>query len=1714
MTSRQRVPSAKQPPPVTSFSLTGEEYDASTFGGIGDYMRRKRVKLQNQDSLRRNAALPQIFKGHVMAVLGYTNPSMSILRQIVVAHGGTWRDFKDGGLTVVIATALPVKKKEELLGKYKFVTPDWVLECVKAAKIVAWSDYSLSERTEGQTALRFTRKLQMPKLSSARREELVKFALDIIKMTPQKNAEWEIPDSDDAGGFDDDEEGLGQGRPYLGQRPKPLPGETDRAPPSGQTVAEEIPDYLDDDYLDDIDEDVLWMADPDGQMPPPSHQPVTRYKRNFAEVGEAEEDEEEADVVCLIPITETIRDSPRTPSPESQSEPEPECTRPPPVDNINGADAYTVEALIGEKRAGKSKRTRKKFLVKWKGYDESEATWEWGDTLRADLGSAVLDKMVEKYYKKRAPKSSQPVKRNRGGSRKTSQQSKKRATSTQKTHAGSQQMIFSQITKPSSQRSNKERSRKETSSAEPAIQPFRHTTVQKFTQETLAEALESTAAVIRPPCMTEPSRPPVAEGKVMAGLSFLSFSTVCLSDFEGSQDKRQQVVDDIPTASPSTKGEHLNGQLPLVAEQEMVEDDTAKALESDQFPAIAGEVVAREKAGEPPHSHQVDDMVNNDEEARLLLSYQAVEVSVEAEACKLLPPDQEPVLEEGVAVREEREVLAVAENEPTDFLLAPVPPSTQKLSQILEPVSGIEKTPPSASHRTKVPNHTIYKRSASPESPSCSSKRVRRAAVDISGGDMPVVSVSPKKSPNTNRTVAMRKARNPEEFNEAFLSDPRVRNASVLNPDFLGTFFKESRLHYLSTSKAELRSRLQRLEHRFPRPKPLKTRATRYIMHIDFDCFFAAVSTRDRPDIKDKPVAICHGRTEKSMTSEIASCNYAARAFGVKNGMWMAKAKELCPDIVTLGYDLEKYAEASEAFYEVILSLGGERLQAVSVDEALVDISNLVCNEGSADLDKEEAKAQELARHIRDECRGRTRCEVSVGIGTNVVMARLAMRKAKPAGQYIIRRAEIHDFLDGLDVRAFPGIGRHTTEKIVEMFGSDAVIQLRKIPKGRLQQTLGTKTGTRVYELCRGIDNTLVGAADTPRESISIAINWGVRFTDTEQAEEFLHRLARAVQERMEDEGVKGRSLNFKVAKRAANAPFETEKFLGCGRTEDMNKTFLFGAPTSDAMLIAKKCIEILRGFSVSPGDIRGFTVGMKALEDAAHDGRQQQLQFLKHHAKAVERPRIPAPPPPELKPAAPVTIQAYVKPKVTTLFDVFGKRGNSGGPRPLAAKGGPAKQHALAGTTMPALEPPAVLQESPPPPGPPEPQDTDRGSPGSASTRIQPALLSNNTKGTPATRRVEEEEASFKVPPNPHHAEVRTPPRMAPGRIFDPQVPFSPMPSSTQFDVPSLSQIDMSCLEHFSPSMRSAILLQATKKVEEAVDKVAEESPPNSQWSSEAWNSLSPGTRKTIRAEDEAAEQGRRARSLAQARKNSVHPGEKQRNGFSFNRAPPGPKQNPPPPKRGVSKPANGPGKGRRRAVAKPPAPLPPVRQTSPENHPGWLSEPKAIGGGGYPEEDPKDVPDAWRAIYPADAAEGQEAAPTHKAVWGAMEEEEEEPVRTKTIVVKAVRKPPMLSLSVGETARSTDVDAVRKTIRAWVQAVEAKLVDGEARDSDLKKLCVFLEKMVVEERNVDKAARIVRWFLALRAQSQFWESWAFGVLQDAVREAAASRRIYGLQF
>ncbi|KAF1995024.1 DNA repair protein [Amniculicola lignicola CBS 123094] len=461
-----------------------------------------------------------------------------------------------------------------------------------------------------------------------------------------------------------------------------------------------------------------------------------------------------------------------------------------------------------------------------------------------------------------------------------------------------------------------------------------------------------------------------------------------------------------------------------------------------------------------------------------------------------------------------------------------------------------------------------------------------------------------------------------EEHNAILLRDPKIRKSTVVDPNFLEQYYRESRLHHLSTWKADLKSQLQALAAEKSSSQRAKQKrppgARRYILHVDFDSFFAAVSLKKNPQFVDKPAVVAHGN---GSGSEIASCNYPARNFGVKNGMWMKKALELCPDLKILPYDFPAYEEASRAFYDAIIATGGI-VQSVSIDEALIDVSLLCISAGRSDdrqanegtIYREQRKVDEIAQSLRDLVKQKTGCNVSVGIGGNTLLAKVALRKAKPAGQYHIKPEEILDFIGQLTVQDLPGVAWSIGGKL-EDIGVKLVKDIRDLSKEKLVQALGPKTGEKLWDYSRGIDKTEVGE-QVVRKSVSAEVNWGVRFENQEQADEFMGSLCGELQKRLLKEKVKGKQFTMKIMRRSPDAPLDPPKHLGHGKCDTFNKSIILGVATNSKEVFTKEALSILKGFGFTPGELRGIGIQVTRLEpmksstDGSLDGSQRRLQF------------------------------------------------------------------------------------------------------------------------------------------------------------------------------------------------------------------------------------------------------------------------------------------------------------------------------------------------------------------------------------------------------------------------------------------------------------------------------------------------------------------------
>ncbi|KAI5299289.1 deoxycytidyl transferase, partial [Ascosphaera atra] len=193
--------------------------------------------------------------------------------------------------------------------------------------------------------------------------------------------------------------------------------------------------------------------------------------------------------------------------------------------------------------------------------------------------------------------------------------------------------------------------------------------------------------------------------------------------------------------------------------------------------------------------------------------------------------------------------------------------------------------------------------------------------------------------------------------------------------------------------------------------------------------------------------------------------------------------------------------------------------------------------------------------------------------------------------------------------------------------GVKLVSDLRELSRERLMNTLGPKTGEKLYQYARGIDNTELGQ-EPPRKSISAEINWGIRFKNDQEAEDFVRNLCGELHRRCVEHGSRGSLFTMRLMRRAAGAPMEPAKHGGHGPCDTLNKSIKLGVPTNDPAILAREAVSILRGFAGDPRDIRGLGVQLTKLEPIKQivgqyfRDSQRKLDFSRKPAHAPITPR------------------------------------------------------------------------------------------------------------------------------------------------------------------------------------------------------------------------------------------------------------------------------------------------------------------------------------------------------------------------------------------------------------------------------------------------------------------------------------------------------------
>jgi DNA-directed DNA polymerase III PolC len=281
------------------------------------------------------------------------------------------------------------------------------------------------------------------------------------------------------------------------------------------------------------------------------------------------------------------------------------------------------------------------------------------------------------------------------------------------------------------------------------------------------------------------------------------------------------------------------------------------------------------------------------------------------------------------------------------------------------------------------------------------------------------------------------------------------------------------------------------------------------IVHLDADAFFASVEQAADPKLRGKPIAV--GGEKRGI---IASASYEARRFGVFTPMPTARARKLCPKLIVLPGDFERYEQFSHWMFGYCYDFTPE-VEQTSIDEGYFDLSGT------------RKPAAEIARTIRKAIGQRLKITVSEGIGTNKLVSAVASKLGKPAAFYEVPPGREAAFLRPLANKWLPGIGPKTSIRL-NASGLAEIRHVAATPLSMLELLLGSHALT-IRQFANGIDERPLVPLREPQKTFGHQETFATDLTDEEYVKAVLRRMADNLFATVREEDRSIRTLTVKV---------------------------------------------------------------------------------------------------------------------------------------------------------------------------------------------------------------------------------------------------------------------------------------------------------------------------------------------------------------------------------------------------------------------------------------------------------------------------------------------------------------------------------------------------------------------------------------------------------
>lgn len=291
---------------------------------------------------------------------------------------------------------------------------------------------------------------------------------------------------------------------------------------------------------------------------------------------------------------------------------------------------------------------------------------------------------------------------------------------------------------------------------------------------------------------------------------------------------------------------------------------------------------------------------------------------------------------------------------------------------------------------------------------------------------------------------------------------------------------------------------------------------TPIFLHVDMDAFFSSIEQHDHPEFKGRPVVVGSPPDQRGVVS---AASYEARKFGIHSAMPSRTAYQKCRHAVFLPVNMARYKEVSRHIMRIFESYT-PFVQPLSIDEAFLDVTGAQRLFGSG---------PEIAEKIRRDIREQTGLTASVGVASNMFLAKIASDMNKPDGLTIVpsEQSAIEQFLAPLPIKRMWGVGAVTQKKLLSL-GLTTIGELQQCDPARLERAIGTNASAAFTQLARGIDPRKIETKSIEK-SISNEITFSEDLSERTEIESAYKQLIEKVAARLRKAGFYAGTLHLKI---------------------------------------------------------------------------------------------------------------------------------------------------------------------------------------------------------------------------------------------------------------------------------------------------------------------------------------------------------------------------------------------------------------------------------------------------------------------------------------------------------------------------------------------------------------------------------------------------------